>query len=257
MAASGAGIDAVRPRRGAGGPALSADLESARRVQARLLPGLALRSERLEVAGRTAAALEIGGDWYDFLEPSSGRLVLAIGDVSGKGVAAALMAAALQACLRSHYAWATCDLVDRLGQIHRQFFACTASNHFASLFVGEYDPANARLRFVNCGHPAGLLVRAGGAAIDRLEPTAPVLGLFEEWVGSTGEIALGEGDLLLLFTDGVGEACGEGGVLQAVVEGGPDRSASDLASAVIARARLRHGRPADDATVVVARAAGR
>ena len=128
------------------------EMRSARRVQARLHPRNLPQLDSLEYAGACLPGHEVGGDFYDFLEASPGRLVLILGDVSGKGVPAALMMAALQASLRSHYALSASDLERRIASVHRLFFECTAMQHYAGLFVGEYDDTSGRLRYVNCGH---------------------------------------------------------------------------------------------------------
>ena len=108
----------------------------------------------------------VGGDTYDFLAP--GRiLVLILGDISGHGIPAALMMANLQALLRGQYAFGSGDLQSRLDGVNRLFVESTGSEHFASLFLGEYDDVSAA-RYANCGHPP-LLLRADGG-LERLEP---------------------------------------------------------------------------------------
>ncbi len=234
------------------------EMRSARRVQSRLLPAPASGAGRLEYAGLCVQERGVGGDFYDFLEPAPGRVVLVLGDVSGKGVPAALMMATLQASLRSHYALADVDLPRRLESVNRFFVECTASEHYAGLFVGEYDESSGRLRYANCGHVPPLVLRSGLRA-ERLESTATVLGLFEEWTCSTCETTLAEGDLLVLVSDGVTEAASAGG----------DAFGDHLFPAIVARRELRAGAlvraivdevatfcggaTADDLTVVAAR----
>jgi serine phosphatase RsbU (regulator of sigma subunit) len=133
-----------------------------------------------------------------------------LGDISGKGVPAALMMASLQAILRSHSAVLTDDLARLLRSANRQFCECTGESHFASLFLGEYNDATRRLRYANCGQTSPLVVHRD-FSIDRLESTATVLGMFPDWSCSVREIALRHGDTLLLFTDGVTEAMNESG----------------------------------------------
>ena len=128
-----------------------------------------------------------------------------MGDIAGKGVPAALMMASLQASLRSHYALGPGDLVARLQSMNRLFHECTAPGHFATLFLGEYDDRTRALRYANCGHPPGLLLRGDGN-LERLGSTAMVLGIREEWACGLAETRLSPGDTLLLYTDGATEA---------------------------------------------------
>jgi serine phosphatase RsbU (regulator of sigma subunit) len=236
------------------------EMRSAREVLSRLLPREAPHLETLEYAGCTMPARTIGGDYYDFLQPEPGHLALALGDISGKGISGALMMASLQASLRSHYATATNDLAPLLRSVNHLFCACTALQHYASLVLAHYDDAGRRLRYVNCGHVPPLLLRRDGG-VDRLVPTATLLGAFEEWDCGIGEVTLAPGDLLLLYTDGVTEARDRGGL-----EFGEERLAATLrrcsrlpAEALIG-ALLRTvreftvGPQSDDVTLVVARA---
>jgi serine phosphatase RsbU (regulator of sigma subunit) len=139
-----------------------------------------------------------------------GKVGLALGDISGKGVPAALMMASLQAILRSQSAACSNDLARLLRSANRQFCECTGESHFASLFLGEYNDATRRLRYANCGQTAPLVVHRD-FSIERLESTATVLGMFPDWSCSVREIALETGDTLLLYTDGVTEAMNESG----------------------------------------------
>ncbi len=234
------------------------EMRSARRVQSRLLPSVAAGAGRLERAGLCLQERGVGGDFYDFLDVAPGRVAVVLGDVSGKGVPAALMMATLQASLRSHYALASGGLERRLESVNRFFVECTASEHYASLFVGEYDDATGRLRYANCGHVPPLLLRSG-LRPERLEPTATVLGLFEDWTCATAETALAEGDLLLVVSDGVTEAVdarGEtfGDLLLSSLEAHRDLRAGALVRAVADEATaFCGGASADDLTVVAVR----
>jgi len=242
-----------------GPPAEPREMHSAERVQAQLRPRKHPQLETLEFAGNCLPGRAVGGDFYDFLQPAPGRLVLILGDVSGHGVPAALMMAALQASVRTHYALSTVELEQRIESINRLFFDCTAPEHYAGLFVGEYDDGSGRLRYANCGHVAPLLVHADGG-VERLKSTGTVLGMFETWNGSLGEIAMAAGDTLVLATDGVIEAAnpgegefGELRLLSSIMRYRHLEPAA-LIRAVARDVRLACGkRPVDDATVVVAR----
>jgi serine phosphatase RsbU (regulator of sigma subunit) len=188
----------------------SEDMASARDVQTRLLGRRAPRLETLECGSCYLPARGIGGDYYDFIHLGLGRVALALGDISGKGVPAALIMASLQAILRSQSAACANDLARLLRAANRLFCECTGETYFASLFLGEYNDATRRLRYANCGQTSPLVVHRD-FSIDRLESTATVLGMFPDWSCSVHEIALQPGDTLLLFTDGVTEAMNEAG----------------------------------------------
>ena len=246
-----------------GPPPEPQEMHSAERVQAQLRPRKHPRLETLEFAGKSLAGRAVGGDFYDFLEPAPGRLALILGDVSGHGVPAALMMAALQASVRTHYALSPAELGQRIQSVNRLFFECTAAEHYAALFVGEYDDGSSRLRYANCGHVAPLLVRGDGS-VERLQSTGTVLGMFETWNGSLGEVTLAAGDTLVLVTDGIVEAAdpgkGEFGELRLLSSVTRYRhlEPAALIRAIARDVRLACGkRPFDDATVVVARVRGR
>jgi serine phosphatase RsbU (regulator of sigma subunit) len=147
----------------------------------------------------------VGGDYYDFLSLGPDRLGLVIGDVMGKGMAAALLMANLQANLRSQVAFALDEPRRLLQSVNLLFCENSPEGAFASLFFADYHDPTGGLRYVNCGHLCGLLVRRDGT-LDRLEPTSTVLGLFRQWECSVGECRLEPDDLLALYTDGVTEA---------------------------------------------------
>ena len=181
------------------------ELEIARQVQARLFPQIRPELKTLEYAGVCLQARQVGGDYFDFLNLGPDRLGLIIGDVSGKGIAAALLMANLQAALRSQSALAFDQPEALLRSVNRLFYDNTAENAFASLLFADYDDATRRLRYVNCGHLSGLLLRSNGN-VDQLESTSTLLGLFRDWECSVREQQLSPGDVLVLYTDGITEA---------------------------------------------------
>lgn len=186
------------------------ELEIARQVQRRLFPQRLPPARTLEYAGVCIQARQIGGDYYDFLEFGQSRIGLVLADIAGKGMPAALMMANLQANLRSQCAIAGEEPERFLRCVNQLFYDSTEEGAYATLFYGEYDDASQRLRYVNCGHLPGLLLRSDGR-VDSLDSTCTVLGLFEEWDCSIGECRLEEGDLLALYTDGATEAFDESG----------------------------------------------
>jgi len=186
------------------------ELEIARQVQARLFPQIQPELKTVEYAGICLQARQVGGDYFDFLSLGPQRLGLIIGDVSGKGIAAALLMANLQASLRSQSALAFDQPEALLRSVNRLFYDNTGDSAYASLLFADYDEAAGRLRYVNCGHLSGLLVRSDGK-VDRLESTSTLLGLFREWNCSIREQELSPGDVLALYTDGITEASNEQG----------------------------------------------
>jgi serine phosphatase RsbU (regulator of sigma subunit)/catechol 2,3-dioxygenase-like lactoylglutathione lyase family enzyme len=186
------------------------ELEIARQVQARLFPQRLPPSRTLDYAGHCIQARQVGGDYYDFLDLGQDRLGLVVGDIAGKGIAAALLMAHLQATLRSQCAVALQEPERFLRSVNQLFCENTIESAYATLFFAEYDDRRQRLRYANCGHLCGLLLRQGGG-VERLGSTSTVLGLFDDWECGIGEQGLGSGDVLALYTDGVTEAFNEKG----------------------------------------------
>jgi len=185
------------------------ELEIAANVQQKLFPRKLLRLDSLDYAGHCLPAREVGGDYYDFLDASDGAIGFVLGDVSGKGVPAALLMANLQACFRSQTPEALRRPTDTLRVVNQHFLESTSAERFATLFFGIYDDRTRNLRYVNCGHCPPILLRASGE-IDHLQPTATPLGAFANWKCREAEAKLGVGDTLLLYSDGVTEAGIEG-----------------------------------------------
>ncbi|MBX7185106.1 MAG: SpoIIE family protein phosphatase [Vicinamibacteria bacterium] len=206
------------------------DLDGARRVQSRLQPQNLPRLATLECAAQCHEAGAVGGDGYDFIDLGAGRLAVALGDVSGKGMPGALLWAHLQATLRAQATALGRDLPGVIEAVNRLFFAATAPEHFATLFLGVYEDASRRLRYINCGHNAPLLIRANGTR-ESLGSTSPALGLMEEWTPREAGVDLHPGDTLLIYSDGVTEArrLQGGGDIADGAEFGEERLAAALA----------------------------
>jgi serine phosphatase RsbU (regulator of sigma subunit) len=181
------------------------ELEIARQVQARLFPQRLPELASLEYAGACVQTRQVGGDYYDFLDLGQSRLCLVLGDIAGKGMAAALLMANLQANLRSQCATAVEQPEQLLRSVNRLFYDNTTDNAYATLFYSEFDDRTCRLRYANCGHLPGLVVQRDGT-VNRLSSTATVLGLFPEWSCHTAEFELCPGDLFAIYTDGITEA---------------------------------------------------
>src|ERR1700721_1211004 len=158
------------------------ELEIAKQVQSRLFPQIHPEAKTLEYAGLCLQARQVGGDYFDFLDlgqTARGHttLGLVVGDVSGKGIAAALLMANLQANLRSQSALALDYPQQLLRSVNRMFYENTVDSAYASLFFAVYDDQIQRLRYANCGHLSGILLRADDTC-QRLDSTATLLGLF-------------------------------------------------------------------------------
>jgi serine phosphatase RsbU (regulator of sigma subunit) len=186
------------------------ELEIAKQVQMRLFPQTFPALTTLDYAGICIQAREVGGDYYDFLDLGQNRLGLVVGDISGKGIAAALLMANLQANLRSQCAIASDQPQRFLQLVNRLFYENSTDSSYATLFFAEYDESARRLRYVNCGHLSALLLRQDGT-LDRLDSTCTVLGLFKEWPCSTGERQVSCGDTFALYTDGITESLNDAG----------------------------------------------
>ncbi len=235
------------------------EMEIAKQVQARLFPQIQPQLQTVDYAGTCLQARQVGGDYFDFLSLGPQRLGLIIGDVSGKGIAAALLMANLQASLRSQSSLAFDHPQALLRSVNRLFYDNTSDSAYASLLFADYDDSTRRLRFANCGHLSGLLLRRDGD-VELLESTTTLLGLFQEWDCFMQEKELFPGDLLALYTDGVteasnvqGEEFGERLLIEALRQH-RELSCQALLAAVVDRVR-RFGSQEqhDDITIIVAK----
>ena len=188
------------------GKYLEKELDLARLVQSDLLPKPVAVSPHIDFAAAATAADSVGGDFHDVFETDSGRVAIVLGDVSGKGVSAALLVSVIQGAIRcasGSQPETSCE------RINRMLCEKTASERFATMFWGTFDPLTATLRYVNAGHAAPLLLRANsqpGAAPERLAEGGPVLGLLPEARYSCGKLQVGAGDTLVVYSDGLNEA---------------------------------------------------
>jgi serine phosphatase RsbU (regulator of sigma subunit)/catechol 2,3-dioxygenase-like lactoylglutathione lyase family enzyme len=181
------------------------ELEIAKHVQSRLFPQVLPPLNTLEYAGVCIQARKVGGDYYDFLDLGHDRFGFVIADISGKGIAAALLMANLQANLRSLCTIARTQPDHLLRSVNQLFCESTSDGAFATLFFGEYNDSARLLRYANCGHLPALLLRVDGS-VTHLDATATVLGIFKKWDCEVGECQLSPGDILALYTDGITES---------------------------------------------------
>jgi phosphoserine phosphatase RsbU/P len=186
------------------------DMAIAKEVQSKLFPRRQPELKTLAYAGACIQARAVGGDYYDYIDLGQGKLGLVVGDVAGKGIAAAMLMANLQANLRSQYATAVEDLEGMLRSVNRLFHENIPLESYATLVFAQYDDETRRLRYVNCGHLAPLLLRRDGT-VESLDANCTVLGMFEDWESSTAEVQLEPGDSLVFYTDGVPDALSDDG----------------------------------------------
>ncbi len=239
---------------------ISRDLEQAAEIQRRLLPRESPAVPGYEIAGHNLPCQTVGGDYYDFFPYADGRIGLCLGDVSGKGMPAALLMTALKGGVQVLLGEAPEDVAHVIGRLDRVVAANFPRNRFVSLFYGVLDPSSGNLTYCNAGHNPPFLVRASGK-IDRLPSSGTILGIFPDLAYEVSTARLEPGDVLTLFSDGVteennpsGEEFGESRLAQVLLEKGRGPAAGlvdGIRQAVLSWAA---GAPAaDDVTVVVAR----
>ena len=191
---------------------LESELAIAREVQAQMFPRAVPKLPGLELCGVCRPARAVSGDFYDFVQLGPGRVAFALGDVSGKGISAALVMANLHSIVRTQLSllrpadgggeivFSTSELVSRT---NRQLVACTAPEKFATFFFANYDDRSGALAYCNAGHLPPLLVRRGKAR--RLDVNGLIVGIMAEAPYNSSLLQLEPGDLLVAFTDGISE----------------------------------------------------
>ena len=193
---------------------LEEDLRGAARIQASLLPEEDPVVDGWDIGGSSRLCSAVGADYYDFAL-DRGELVFALGDVAGKGLAAALLMAALRAAVRA--LWCEPDsLPHLLAQINDNLQQTLPANRYATLFLARLEPGAGDLRYVNAGHAAPVLVRADGT-FERLDVGGMILGGIPGAEWNEGRVLLGPGDALVVLSDGVDDAVGRGLTPEAVV----------------------------------------
>ena len=239
---------------------LKNDLEIAREIQQSMLPRAAFKAPGMEAFGMTRPANTVGGDFYDIIPLPDGRVLLALGDVAGKGSPAALLMALLLAMMRTlvDEGLEGADLVARLNvQIGKH---ALPHSRFVTLFVAILNPATGDLSYVNAGQNPPLL-RRGTGAYERLRAGGMALGMFENASYTTGATTLEPGDVMVMYSDGITEAedtfdqpFDEAGV-QTVVDGQGWASAKELGWALFeaVETHSRERRLLDDLTVLALR----
>jgi sigma-B regulation protein RsbU (phosphoserine phosphatase) len=183
---------------------ISREIEIAREVQERLFPQSYPKVPDVDLAGYCRPAQAVGGDYYDFFLLDDGRLALALGDISGKGISAALLMASLRASLRSIASLQQSDLATLIHHVNNLVYESSTSSRYATFFYAEYDPATSLLTYVNAGHNPPYILR--GAQVIPLKATGTVIGLLPDAEYTQATIPLHPQDALLAYTDGISEA---------------------------------------------------
>jgi phosphoserine phosphatase RsbU/P len=235
------------------------ELRNAREIQDSLLPKTSLEMAGHDVTGMTRPLQCVGGDYYSVVRTSDRHISLCIADVAGKGMPAGLLMASLQGALKP-LIW-ECLAPHKLCQrLNRILCDLAPVGKFISFFCAVLDTVDSRLTYCNAGHNPPLLIRADGTS-EELEASGAVLGQFPQWIYEQSDLQITRGDKVLLFTDGLVEACnadeepfGEHNVIRIAREN-PSSSAEELMD-LLMRAALQHSNDQlqDDASLIVLKA---
>jgi sigma-B regulation protein RsbU (phosphoserine phosphatase) len=236
---------------------LEREQQVASEIQQRFLPATAPQISGYELQGISFPCYEIGGDYYDFIQREDGKLVVALGDVSGKGTAAALLMSSLHAAVHAQ-ADTHDSLVKTIGAVNKYLVESIPPNRFVTLFYAELDPKNGALAFLNAGHNPPLIVHAGGT-MEQLAAGGLPLGIMSDADFREGRTQLHPGDVLVIYSDGVSEAFNPSGEefgptrLYEVVARNLDASAGGIRDRIeSALTKFCQGTPAaDDITLVI------
>jgi sigma-B regulation protein RsbU (phosphoserine phosphatase) len=182
---------------------LQSEMDIASEVQNRLYPRTALRTASLRVTGVCHPARVVSGDYFDYEPLQGSRTMLAIGDVAGKGISAALLMASLQSSLRAQLAEGAVSTSQLVSRVNQQLHASTAPEKFATFCAGTFDETRGVFTYTNAGHLPPLVVRQG--SVERLDVNGMVVGAFPLAPYSESHVELNSGDLLVFFTDGISE----------------------------------------------------
>jgi phosphoserine phosphatase RsbU/P len=236
---------------------LKGELEVAREIQLAMLPAGTYAADGVEICGVTRPANTVGGDFYDVLPRADGRIIVALGDVAGKGSPAALLMALLLASLRT--------LVDEnldaralIERLNVQISRHSPASRFITLFYAEYVPASGTLTYVNAGQNPPLIRRADGR-FERLGSTGVALGMFARSTFGAVTTFLGPGDVLVMYSDGITEAENPAGQpleepgLELVIERHVDDAPADIGRHVLkaVESHTARSRFDDDLTILI------
>lgn len=190
---------------------LEKEIEIAREVQTQLFPRRIPHVRRLQLAGLCLPARTVSGDYYDFMPFGEEQVDVVIGDISGKGISAALLMASLQSAIRTHVIYRATSqgykkghIGQAVAEINRHLYANTAADKFATMVFSHFDSASLQLTYCNAGHNPPLLISNGD--VGRLSVGGMAVGLFEDCEYEEETVKLKGNDLLIFYTDGVVEA---------------------------------------------------
>jgi phosphoserine phosphatase RsbU/P len=239
---------------------VSQDWLQACSVQEHFMRGPVLNNGRVDLSASCRQMRALGGDCYNFAFLRDGQIAMLVGDASGKGVAAALMMASIQASVRTAAQFTGDNLAGLFRAVNVQACASSIADRYATLFYGVLDRVTLALRYVNAGHNPPVVVSRNGS-LDRLEPSGPPVGLFPDATWNEEVMHLHPGDLILAYTDGVieasspsGQEWGMDGLLQAA-KASRTQSADELVRSILdSMDAFSEGVQTDDATVAILRA---
>lgn len=241
---------------------LQSEIEIAREVQNQLYPRLEPRSTHLRVAAVCRPARLVSGDYFDYASVCDGQVALAVGDVAGKGISAALLMASLQSSLRTQLLNAAPESIstaDVVGRLNRHICASSTPDKYATFFLGVYDETSRALSYTNAGHLPPVLIRNGEAL--RLDVNGTIVGAFPMVSYEQSCIQLEPGDLIAWFTDGVtepesefGEMFGEDRLVELLIKNA-HRDEQQIVDLVVEAVRQWTGSEElqDDITLLLAR----
>ena len=242
--------------------AVDQDIVAATEVQSHLWPGSLPPIPGFDCAAASLAARGVGGDFYDLFPLGGSTWALLLGDASGKGVAAGLVASAVQARVNTAARLARLDAESLMAAVDRDVYATTDGARYATAIYGVLDAASSKLTLVNAGHPPALVLARPGQ-VRTLTSTGPALGLVEAGEFGSHSVKLGAGNLFVSYTDGVSEASnagdeefGEARLIE-IVESARHLTAAQICSTVLDTIREYRGarQDQDDVTVMIVKAA--
>jgi phosphoserine phosphatase RsbU/P len=239
------------------------ELEIAREVQAGLLPHQLPAVKGLECAAFFRPAKMVGGDYYDLVETPNGALAFTLGDVSGKGIPAAVLMASIQASLRIPLLRGPESLTHLVADVNESVYASSSPGRYCTLFCGLVDLRSRQLKYVNAGQCSPIVVqhRDGSVTINRLSTGGTPVGLLPVAQYGEGTMMLQPGDLLVCFSDGISEACNskeefwQESEIEDLLRGAVDTTAQKITDQLVqaADAFIGDAEQADDMTVVTLR----
>ena len=221
---------------------LRRELDLARDVQRNLLPHGCEPVAGLDYAAFCRPAKFVGGDYYDFLELPGGLFSITVGDVSGKGIPAAVLMASIQTLLRSHLLRQALPLSVLMSEVSHTVYLCSSSDRYSTLFCGVLDAERRKLTYVNAGHPPPLIVRGTGGRIERPAGASGLpIGIFPGVRYEEETIEVESGDLIICISDGISEVLNTAGDMweekevEEVVLRRRDSPVGDIVKAIVQR----------------------